>query len=352
MLQKMMLPFVAVVGLLVFVAWFAGEFDDKVVPNLLPENKRLIDNTYTVSSKLTRLYEPIAATVTAKQTTIMSSRIMAKIEAVYVRAGDIVEEGQLLIQLEQSDLQAQVSQAQEKINMVRARYIEAEKNLIRSKDLHSKQLISDMVLDNAKANYQALSAQLISGKQAHKQAETGLSYTKILAPIAGRVVDRYTEPGNMAQPGRKLLAIYNPFSLRIEGQVREKLALTLKQGQYINVELPSINKTFKAQVEEIVPVANTSSRSFLVKARMKYQAQLLPGMYARMLIPAGEQQSLYVPTERVGYIGQLAMVWVNNNGLVQRRFVRLGKQKFDGLISVISGVSVGDKVIFKPEKSG
>lgn len=347
-IKKLTLPLITLLGLLLCVAWLAGLFDNKIAPRLNESKVGNHQDIYTVVLTHDEVYEPIAASITAKQASIMSSRLLARIESINVRSGDTVKKGQLLIQLEKSDLQSQVLQAQEQINGVNARYIEAEKNFQRSTEVHQLKLISDVELDEAKANFDSLTAELTTAKQALKQAETTLSYTELRSPIDGRVVDRFAEPGNTAQPGNKLISIYNPLSLRVEGQVREELALSLKQGQTISVQLPTFDQTLSAQIEEIVPAANTGSRSFLVKASIHYQEQLLPGMYARMLISAGKNAQIYIPSDRVAHVGQLTMVWVNEQGQAQRRYVRLGKENDNGFVSVISGLAVGEQVLTKP----
>ena len=354
-LSKIMLPVVTLIALFVSVAWFAGVFNEKVAPGVITTEKNTTerielsdDKLYTVKTEKFTLYEPVSASVTAKQASIISSRLLARIDSINVRSGDNVKKGQLLIALEKSDIQAQVSQAKEQINAANARLLEANKNLIRAQDLHKKQLIADFDLDKAQTTVDTLLAELTTTKQALKQAQTTLSYTNLKAPIDGRVVDRFTEPGNTAQPGGKLLSIYNPLSLRVEGQVREQLALTLKQGQTIKVELPTLDKNVTATIEEIVPAANTGSRSFLIKASIDYQEQLLPGMYGRLLIPAGEESVLLVPINSIKNVGQLTMVWVhNNNGEVHKRFVRFGKKTSNELISVISGLNEGEKIALK-----
>ena len=68
-------------------------------------------------------------------------------------------------------------------------------------------------------------------------------------------------------------------------------------------------------------------------------------MYARMLVPAGEQIKLNIPANKVAQIGQLNFVWLNVNGEVQRRFIRLGKTQKNGMVTVISGLIAGDEVI-------
>ena len=350
--QKILMPIIALTILLLMVAWLAGSFDEKVPPTLnkdinKSQNMAVIDknNTYKIVASTDAIFESVAASVEAKQATIISSRILARIDSVKVRAGDKVKKGDQLIQLEQGDLKSQVLQAKQNVNALFARHKEAKQNLDRSLMLIKKQLISEFDLDKKHADYQSIVAELTAAEQALSQTTTTLNYATLLAPINGLIVNRFAEPGDTAQPGTKLLSLYNPLSLRVEAQVRERLALTLTLGQRIEIELPSINKTIIGEIEEIVPAANTGSRSFLIKTRISYHENLLSGMYARMLVPAGEQIKLNIPINKVAQVGQLNFVWLNVNGEVQRRFVRLGKTLPNGMVTVISGLIAGDEVI-------
>ncbi len=347
-LAKLLVPLVALAILLIMVAWLAGSFDEKVSPSLNQEStssqlEKL--NLHTVTVHKSKVYEPVAASVEAKQATIISSRILARINKVYVRAGDTVKKGTKLIQLEQHDLQSQVLQAKQNINATSARHKEAKQNYQRTEELFKINLVSEFERDKSRADFQSIEAELTASKQALALAETTLSYASLTAPIDGRIVDRFAEPGDTAQPGTKLLSLYNPLSLRVEAQVRETLALTLRRGQHINIELPAMNKTLTGEIEEIVPAANTGSRSFLIKVRIDYHENLLPGLYARLLVPAGEKNLLVIPSTAITQVGQLDFVHTKVNNAIQRRFVRLGKIQENGLISVISGLELGDKVI-------
>lgn len=349
--QKILIPVVALTVLLLMVAWLAGSFDEKTSPALNDKANNQIsaaiinqNNSYTVVASNEAIFEPVAASLEAKQATIISARILARIEQINGRSGNLVKKGDLLIQLEQNDLQSEVLQAKQNVNAMQARYTESKQNFDRAVELFKTKLISEFELDKNRTNYQTIHAELTAAKQGLSQAQTTLSYATLIAPIDGRIVDRFAEPGDTAQPGIKLLSLYNPLSLRVEAHVREQVALTLTNGQKIEIELPSVNKIITGEIEEIVPAANTGSRSFLVKARMTYHENLLPGMYARMLIPAGEQTMLTIPANSVAHVGQLDFVWLNFNGEIQRRFVRLGKEKH-GMVTVISGLIAGDEII-------
>ena len=95
----------------------------------------------------------------------------------------------------------------------------------------------------------------------------------------------------------------------------------------------------------MVPAADPGSRSFMVKARVSYDGQLLPGMYARMLVPAGNRHALLVPADRVLDYGQLNIVWIASEGGVDRRFIRIGREVRPGMLEVISGLEEGEQVL-------
>lgn len=342
---KSALPVLAIIALLLMVAWMAGMFSTKVAPGINPVVMETPANLFVVKPQSVTIVESTPASIEAKFATLISSRVLARITRIHVRAGDTVAEGQLLVELEKTDLQAKAKQAGEHIRVVKARLTEAEKNLQRTQSLQEKGITTAAELDTARANRDALSAELAAARQALQEAESALGYADILSPMAGRIVDRFAEPGSTAYPGNKLLSLYNPQSLRVEAQVRELLALSISVGQTVDVEIPALNKRVPAIIEERVPAAEPGSRSFLVKARIQQDNTLLPGMYARMLVPAGKEQRLMIPADHILQVGQLNLIWVWQDGQAYRRFVRVGKTDENGMTHILSGVVDGDQVV-------
>ncbi len=347
-MKKFVLPLVAIAALLLAIAWMAGLFSEKIPPATnLPEIVSL-DQAVPVTAEYIAVIEKVPASVEATQATLISSRLMARITAVNVRAGDTVSRGDLLLELENSDIRAQVQQAEAYVRATSARLVEAKQSLDRVRKLQAGGVVSTSDLDKAVANHTALVADLAGARQALEEARTALTYTEIVAPFDGRIVDRFAEPGDTAQPGVKLLALYNPLNLRVEAQVREHLALGLEAGQPLQVEIPSLNKTVDAVIEERVPAADPGSRSFLVKAGVAFDKDMLPGMYARLLVPSGSERQLLIPADRVAQVGQLHLVWVAQGRHVNRRFVRIGQVVDDGQIEILSGLDEGDMVLPVP----
>jgi len=345
---RLLLPLLALLLLLLIVAWMAGLFSDRIDPGLQPLTPTAVGDAEPLEEVEQPLTESVPGSVRPREATVISSRILARITAIDVRAGDVVEPGQLLIELEQSDLLSRESQASEQIRAADARLLEAEQSLRRARELSDRGLLARADLDRARSHYDALVAEKAQAEKALEEVRTAVGYTRIRAPIGGRVVDRFAEPGDTASPGVRLLSIYNPLTLRIEAQVRESLALSLETGEELEVEIPSLGLVLPALLEERVPAADPGSRSFLVKVQIDYDSRLLPGMYARLRVPAGTTRRLLVPAERVARVGQLDLVWVDVDGRAERRIVRLGREVQPGQLEVLAGLEAGDRLLPVP----
>jgi RND family efflux transporter MFP subunit len=345
--KKLALPVLATAGLLLSVLWMAGFFNSKIAPGRTETVNATYPQPFEVKSIEVVKVESIPAGIKARETTLVSSRILARIEKIHVRAGDLINKGDPLISLENSALIAQVAQAHSQVASIQALEKEASLNLQRTLSLKQQGLAANSDLDKARANYSKLQSDLAAAKQAESEAQTALGYSEILSPIDGRVVDRSAEPGSIAGPGKPLLSLYNPLSLLVEANVREGLAVQLKLGQQVQIKLEALNKVFSAQISEMVPAADPNARSFIVKADVKFDVSLLPGMFARMNIDTGKEFQLQIPQDYVYSFGQLNMVWLVEKQQLVRRYIRLGEQQ-DNMIEVISGLQDGD-LITQPE---
>lgn len=352
--MKWFLPLSALILLGIMVAWMAGSFDEKVAPEISAMTKHPLDSSllFEVTQQKYELLEPVPATIAAKQTAVISSRILARIEEVNVRAGDYVKKGQALVLLERSDLKSRVSQANSQIKLVEARLEEAKQSLDRSTELNKRGLLALAPLETVQANYKSLQAQKKSAQQALIEAETALNYARVVAPFDGLIVDRFAEPGSTAQPGMSLLSLYNPSSVRVEANVREERAVQLEIGQALKLDIPSKGLALSAVIEELVPAGKSSSRTFLVKSQIDDISGLLPGMYARLWLPTGVRERVLVPEKFVAQVGQLNIVWVvqtNTKGqAVEKRFVKVGLTNEPGMLEVVSGLKAGEYLIQKP----
>ena len=336
----------AAIGFLgLMILWMAGAFEDQIAPGSNPAKQKYSGPVLNVQQQDVELYEEVAGTLQSEQSTVVSSQIMARVKKIHVRAGDSVNKGDLLIDLDNIDLKSRVAQARDNRNALQAQLHRAKSHYDRTRNLYAKQSATKANLEMATADYQSIRSQLSAARQRLTEAENALNYSQIRATFSGRVIDRFVENGDMAAPGMKLLKIYDPQALRVVSHVRESLALYLQQGQPLQARVDALQKTVPVLINEIVPAAEPGSRSFLVKSHIDYDAKLLPGMFVRIRIPLGMEKQLLIPDKYIKQVGQLDVVWVVKEGDVQRRFVRLGERHSDGTIKVISGLQEGDKLV-------
>lgn len=336
------------IGLFVFlglvIVFMAGGFSDRVQPGLLVEPAKVGGQGFSVRSIERKAFERVPGSVEARETTLVSSRIMSTVESVAVRAGDTVQAGDLLVSLDKRDLKARLESVVASRAAIDARLEEAKRTLGRAEELLSRGLLSQADYDKASAADAALVAERLALTENIREVETAISFTQVKAPISGRVVDRFAEPGDLASPGSRLVSLYNPASLEVSLKVREDLAMGLQLGDAVRVVVPSADRSFDAEVSEIVPAADRVSRSFDITLQVLEGQGLLPGLFAEAQIPAGSEIWRSIPKSLVQHLGQLNLVWVETDAGPVKRFIRLGRE--DGAeVEVTAGLTDGEVVI-------
>ncbi len=337
-----------VLGILVLI-WLAGGFTAKVAPGEedlpaleRPEGAQIV----VAAARATPVVEWTSGTLASARRTAVSSRILARIQEVRVKAGDTVREGDVLVVLESADYEARVQAARDALKAAQARLKLAESELARIRPLFEKGVVPRRRLDQAVSARDTAAADVRRLRQQLREAETLLSYTIIRSPVSGRVVDRLAEPGDMAVPAEPLLRIYDPTLLRVEVPVRETLAVKLGIGDRLTVELPSLAARFAGTVQEIVPFADPGARTLLFKLALPKDERLFAGMYARVAVPAGTAQTIVVPEQAVTRIGQLTyLTVVDDRDRLLRRLVTLGRRNAQGEVAVLSGLKPGERFL-------
>ncbi len=346
---KTILGVVVGLGLLVVtILWMSGTFRDRVAPGQVsPPGERVAPaaGTAQVHEVTEHVIEEAVGTLRAERRTQVSSKILATINDIKVRAGDKVNAGDVLVTLDSRDLATQLAQARQNVTSLEANLKNLKLAYEREKALYENQATSKSSLDQKEAAYQMASADLERVRQAVGEAEVAMSNAVIKSPVSGVVVDRLAEPGDMAAPGRPLLSVYDSTALRLEAPVRELLATTLSVGDKLQVRIDALELTLEGTIDEIVPEAEASSRSFLVKVGIPKHEGLYSGMFGRLLIPAGERQRVCMPVAALQQVGQLAFVSVVDQGRVERRLVKTGEHSERGFIEVLSGVAPGETVL-------
>ena len=146
-----------------------------------------------------------------------------------------------------------------------------------------------------------------------------LDWATIRSPIDGTVIDKKVDVGDMVTPGQMLVTLFDPKRMQLVASVRESLTRRLQVGQSIGVQVEGLDKQCSGTISEIVPEAQSASRTFQVKVTGPCPPGIYSGMFGRILIPLEEEQVLVIPRRRCGSVGQLELVDVVEDGRVSRR---------------------------------
>ena len=338
------------------VAWWAGAFTEPIEPGRTevaavspgPGRQYTVDEVHAVDKDYVA---EAVGTLKAASRTEISSRIMAVIDRVAVRAGDVVQEGDVLVELDRHQLDTQFSQAESAVEAAETAVAQANDRYERAQRLRQESpgVMPDQDFNQiAYARDTALANQR-RARQAAAEVEVLLSYTRIKAPKPGTVVDRLAEEGDTAQPGVPLLVLYDRTALRLEVPVMENLAVKLRVGDALNVKIDALGKTIQSTIDEIVPQAEAASRSFLVKVKLPPAPDLFEGMYGRLEIPAGRRRHLCLASAAIETVGQLQFVFVvdEDGAKSERRFIKTGRFGMPGRVEVLSGLEAGERVLVK-----
>lgn len=331
--------------LLLMILWMAGAFQSKIKPNTLTGDYVYQGPTLSVERIHVPIFETVTGTLQAKQAGDISAQIQARIKAIHVKSGDKVKPGDLLISLDDEAIAARTTQARENINALNARLTGAKAHYLRTQQLFVKDSATRADLDAAKSDYESLKSQRAAAQSQWREAGLIQDFNHIRATFPARVIDRHAEPGEIAYPGKKLLTLYDPATLRIEAHIRESIAVGLHLGQTLDASVDALQLTVPTTIEDIVPTSNPGTHNVLVKMRVESQPGLFPGMFIRIRIPLGEEQILAIPQNHVHKVGQLDVVWVLQNGQIERRFIRLGWMLPDGRITIVSGLAGGEQLV-------
>jgi membrane fusion protein (multidrug efflux system) len=274
----------------------------------------------------------------------IASKVTAHIAQLDIRAGARVGQGEVLALLDDRDYQARLHQAEEALVRATATRDYARTNRERDRGLLAKGDITGDQFDQSQTHFQEAEAEVARLQQVRQEAQVNLSYTKILSPVDGIVIDRLANAGDLAVPGKPLLTMFDPRHLWLQASVREEDADRLKLEQEYRVRVDALDLELTGPLVEIVPAADAVARTVWARLRLPANERLYPGMFGRLLLPTGQTEELLIPRRALRQVGQLDMVDVETAWGVEQRVVIIGRAAGDQ-VEILSGLKPGEKLL-------
>jgi RND family efflux transporter MFP subunit len=330
----------------------------------------------TVAPAVSRIWaerDEVTGTVRARTVATVSAQVGGAITELRVEAGQAVKKGDVLAVLDVTAVRAQLGQAEaakaqalaEK-GKAEAERVRAQADLARYAKLLEQEAATRQEFESVRARARSAESAMAQAAAAVVQAEAKiaevaavLGYASVAAPFDGVVTAKLAQRGDLAQPGRPLVEVADPATLQLEALVPETVAARMTVGGEYEVALDGGRATTQAKVSEISPVADSASRTVLVKLPLPPECGAGLGSFGRLLVPAvGGTESVVVPEGAVLVRGQLEMVFVvgkeignsklkigeNKGTRAVMRLVKVGGRR-GGEAQILSGLKAGECVV-------
>jgi len=321
-------------------------------PAVAPARPQMLA-TAPVTSSDAADFSAFDGVVQAVRQTVVAAQVAGAVVSLEVKAGDVVAAGQVLLRLDARAAEQTAAAGAAQWQAAHAAQDAASKDFERQKQLFEQHFISRAALDRAEAQFEATRAQASAQGAAAGAVRTQSGYYVVKTPYEGVVSDVAVVLGDLAVPGRPLLTVYDPRSLRVSVAVPQSDAAHWNDGQSVQVEVPgaTAGRITPAQMQ-FLPTADPSTHT--LELRLDLPAALAgatPGMFARAWLPlAGSADArFFVPAAAVVRRAELTGLYVlgaDDRALLRQ--VRLGRAQGDA-VEVLTGVSAGERVVLDPQ---
>jgi RND family efflux transporter MFP subunit len=324
------------------------------------EKNLVVDNAPTIAVKVNQVeangsnpFLSVSGKIQASNSADLSTRMMGYVNKVHVKVGDKVRQGQLLMSINNSDLQAKSAQINAGITEATVAFNNAKKDYDRFLNLFADNSASQKELDDMTANFEMAKARLESAKQMKNEINAQFAYSNIKAPFGGTVTRTNIEVGDMANPGMPLLSLETPGDFEVMAMVPETEISKIQKGTTVDVLVKSINQNLKGKVTEVSMSAKNTGGQYLVKIDLeKTDANILSGMFTTVQFPVertSKSELVLIPTEAIITNGQLSGVYtVSQSNTAMLRWLRLGRT-FGNQVEVLSGLNTDEAYIVSAE---
>ncbi|MCD8523920.1 MAG: efflux RND transporter periplasmic adaptor subunit [Saccharospirillaceae bacterium] len=311
------------------------------------------DQTTAVASQILQattvpVYFDLEATLEAVHESTISAQTSGAIKAVHYDVNDSVEQGALLLEIVDTQQQAQLEQARANLAQAKAQNEDAQVLLTRNSRLFKQGTLSQGEYDSSNARAKSAAAAVKAAAAALKQAEEQLAYTQVKAPYSGLVKTRHVEVGELVSPGQPLMTGISLSQLRAVADAPQRIASQYADASQIQVRVGEHSIIPDSVV--LFPYADATHHSVRLRANLPASRQdasgraLYPGQWSIIRVQTGERSALLIPASALLQRSELTSVYVLDNGQPELRQVRTGNRE-DGMVEILSGLSTGDEIV-------
>ena len=351
--------FIYMPALAVIVSSCSGEGNKAQKSKDVSQNVLKINTAAAVGRSLHRTIE-ITGTLAPWEEIVVGNETPGTVDKIFVDLGDKVEEGKLILKLNQQDARANLESAEalldthiRALERAKAVWTDAELNLKRYMNLFTEGVASISQRDAVQTQYNVADAQL---KQAEAQvnhakaqanlARKHLADTEIRSPIAGHIKKKLVSAGEVLKDKTPLFIVVKNDPLKFQGSVPESFAPHIRIDQDIVIYIDAFpNESFSGKIIRTSPSIDIQTRTLSIEALIPNpKSSLKSGFFAKAVIVMKEEKDIpFIPEASVYSFAGINKVYVIAEGMARERSVKTGMRDA-GMVEITKGLKPGEIV--------
>ncbi|TDT41463.1 RND family efflux transporter MFP subunit [Halospina denitrificans] len=296
----------------------------------------------------------VNGTVTALRRSSLSAAVSGQIEVVQVEAGDRVEEGDLLVRLDDELESLSLESARASTREARAALEDAERRVREARSVGEGRNIAATEVSTRESEKAQAEARLARLEADEKRQQARVTRHRITAPFSGVISMRSSDPGEWVDPGDTLLTLVDTDNLYLDFQVPQSYFGRESEAELI---LTSSGDNRRIPIHSRVGVVDPQLRTFMLRARPDEPGDLSPGMTVtgKLRFPTG-REGIGVPRDALNrYPEGRVTVWVLGEASDQGYAIREERvsvaARYEDNVIVTEGLSAGERVIVRGNES-
>jgi len=277
----------------------------------------------------------------------VKARVAGELQALSVREGDTVKQGQIIGRIDATDYRARLAGSEADVAAARATLGVAEKNQATQESLLARNFISRNAYDTTAGTRDAAKARLDAAKAAADVGRKALSDTTLVAPIDGVVSARIVQAGERVPVDGRIVTVADISRLELAASIPAGDAARLAPGAEITVSVEGLDDVrITGRIERINPAAAPGSRSIELYALIENRdGRLRGGLFAQGQVAAGTaQERVAVPASALREEDGDLVLYVLTADKVQRRRVKTAIAEA-GWVAITEGLASGERVV-------
>ena len=269
--------------------------------------------------------------------------------------GARVEKGELLAEIENPEIDQQLSQAAAARQQSAASLEMSKRTVARSEELRKSGMVSQQLLDEHRNAVAVAQANLAAADANVARLKEQQAYKRVVAPFAGIVTKRNVDVGDLIDGGaaRPLFILSQTDPLRVYIDVPQSYASLVKPGQKVTISQNELRgRTFEGQVARTSGSIDPASRTMQIEVTLPNKdGALMPGAYVQVALPLAAGEHVVIPTNALMFRSEgVRVASVDAAGKVKLLPVKVGRN-FGQNVEVLDGISGRERLVLNPSDS-